>query len=94
VSSRGTALETLRRCTQALEGELSGEERSRLCGLQNQAIQALSNTHKPATLVRAERIRQLERQLTHMQPGERAAAIMERMGIGRSTYYKLRKTLD
>jgi hypothetical protein len=91
VISRGTALETLRRCTQALEGELSSEERSRLCALQNQAIQALSNTHKPATLVRAERIRLLETQMAHMQPGERAAAIRERMDIARSTYYKLRK---
>ena len=93
MSSRGTALETLRRCTQALEGELSSVERSRLCALQNQAIQTLSNTHKPATLGRAERIRQLERQMTDMDPSQRVAAIRERMGIGRSTYSKLRKTL-
>jgi len=65
-----------------------------LCALQNQAIQALSNTHKPRTLARAERIRQLERQMSHMQPGERATAIRERMGLGRSAYYKLRKIPD
>jgi len=91
VSYREAALETLRRCTQALEGELSSEERSRLCALQIQAIQALSNVYKPETIARAERVRQLLRQMAHMAPGDRAAAIRERMGLARSTYYKLRK---
>ena len=87
-------METLRRCAQALVGDLSSAERVRRCALHEQALRALDNTHKPATLARAARIRQLERQMIHMLPGERAAAIMERMGLGRSTYYKLRKTPD
>jgi hypothetical protein len=93
VSSRGAVLETLRRCAQALAGELSGAERVRICALHEQALRALDNTHRPDTIARGIRIRQLERQMIHMQPGERAAAIRERMGIGRSNYYKLRKTL-
>jgi hypothetical protein len=91
MSTRGAALETLRRCAQALEGDLSTEERARLCALQCQAIQFLADPHKPATLARAERIRQLEAKLADMPAGERAAAIMERMPIGRTMYYRLRK---
>ena len=91
MSSRGTALETLRRCAQALVGDLSSAERVRICALHEQALRTLGNTHTPGTIARAARIRQLERQMIHMQPGERAAAIRERMGIGRSTYYKLRQ---
>jgi len=91
MSLRDTALETLRRCTQALENELSSEERARLCALQSQAIQTLSNVHKPETLARAERVRQLLHQMAHMTPGDQAAAIRERMGLARSTYYKLRR---
>lgn len=87
MSLRDAALETLRRCTQALEGEQSSEERSRLCALQNQAIQVLANPRQPQTLARAERVRQLEWQMRHMEPAERAAAIRERMGLARSTYY-------
>jgi hypothetical protein len=94
VSSRGAVLETLRRCAQALAGELCGAERMRICALHEQALRALYSTHKPATIARAARIRQLESQMIHMEPGERAAAIRERMGIARSTYYKLRKTLS
>ena len=39
---------------------------------------------------RLSQLRRLERQLAHMAPGDRAAAIRERMGLSKSAYYKLR----
>jgi hypothetical protein len=94
MNSRGTALETLRRCAQALLGDLSSADRVRICALHEQALRTLYSTPKPTTVARAARIRQLEGQMAHMEPGERAAAIRERLGLGRSAYYKLRKIPD
>lgn len=51
-------------------------------------MQALE--HRPQTLERLAQLRRLERQLSHMPPGKRAAAIRERMGLSKTAYYRLR----
>lgn len=47
--------------------------------------------HRPGTAQLAARIAQLERQMRHMEPGERATAIRRRLGLSKTTFYRLRK---
>jgi hypothetical protein len=91
VKVHATALDTLRRCAEALGRFPAAPERDRLLGLHAAALRMLEEaSHRPATLARAARLRQLERQLAYLDPGERAFAIRERMGLSKSGYYKLR----
>lgn len=50
----------------------------------------LANIAQALEHPRLNQLRRLERQLAHMTPGDRAAAIRERMGLSKSGYYKLR----
>jgi hypothetical protein len=52
------------------------------------------DTRPPATRALAARIEALERAMEHYDAGERAAAIMARLGISRARYYRLRASLD
>lgn len=85
VSARNTVRETLSRCRDAVRRGIGGAE---LDALLAAAVEALE--HRQETRERLAKLRRLERQLAHLSPGERAAAIRQRMGISRSGYYKLR----
>jgi hypothetical protein len=84
LSARSTLLATLGRCREALRRGLAPEVDSMLA----QVMQVLE--HRPRTRERLARLERLERQLAHLPPGERAAAIRERMGLSKTAYYRLR----
>jgi hypothetical protein len=92
---RDIAIGTLRRCGEALAGELSAAERQRMLEMYMEALRVIEcydeRRHRPATVERGARIRTLERQMADKTAGERVRAICERMGISRPTYFRLRK---
>jgi hypothetical protein len=94
VSARAAALATLRRCADALRSEpATPAERERILSLHATALAVLEGVEarrSSGTSAKLERLRTLERQLAHLDPGQRAAAIRERLGLGRSRYYELR----
>jgi hypothetical protein len=53
-------------------------------------LERLRDRRRPATRELCRRIALLERQLAHLEPGARAAAIQQRFRISRSRYYQLR----
>ena len=87
------ALATLRRCQAGLAGDVTPEERARLLALHDEALQLLeqgADRRRLSTAALARRVGQLERQLADRSPGERAAIIQERLGLGRRRFYELK----
>lgn len=92
-----TIVETLRRCQQGLATDAPMAERHRLIALHDEALQLLEEAtahSRASTAALARRVASLEDQLRSFSPGERRAAICERMGISRSRYYELRKLCE
>ena len=79
MSARSAARAMIRRAQDALD-------RGAVSDLPNMLADIAQALEHP----RLNQLRRLERQLAHMAPGERAAAIRERMGLSKSGYYKLR----
>lgn len=74
-------------------GALSGDELIDVAELLHALLRELAerrDTRRRNTRALADRIARLERQLAALPAGERAAAIRERLGLTRSTYYRLR----
>jgi hypothetical protein len=86
---RDTALAVLSRCTSALGTRLDAGERERVRDLYQRALSALT----PSSARRAQDVALLERELRDYPPGERAAAIMSRLKIPRSTFYRIRRSI-
>ena len=85
------ALATLRRCQRGLAHVTSTHERDRLIAAMGDALRLLEATERRiAASELADRIASLERALSHMNAGQRATAIRERLGISKSAYYRLR----
>jgi hypothetical protein len=89
--NRATAVETLRRCVEALSRGPDPAERSRLLELHEQALRMLDPS-RPATRAITNAVARLERKLKHLAPGERVAAICARLHLSRSAYYRHRQS--
>lgn len=89
------AIETLKRCAVGLaRDDLDPRERAALLELHGEALRLLesgADRRRLSTHALARRVADLERRLARMPPGERAAAIQQRLGISRSRYYELRR---
>jgi hypothetical protein len=89
------ALATLRRATEALaDPALDADERARVradLDATLRLLEASADRRRLATPALVERVARLERQLASVDPAERRAAVCRRLGVSRSTYYRLRR---
>ena len=93
MSAAAAAVETLRRCVSALASPgLDAADRERIAALAAAALALLeaAGRSRLPTVALAARVQQLERSLADFDPGERRAAICQRLGVSRSRYYQLR----
>ena len=88
-----TAIATIGRCLDALAGELTEDERARVLGMAEHArrlLKAAASEPRLSTTTIAARVQALDAQLRDRDPGVRRAIICERLGISRSTYFRMR----
>ena len=71
---------------------LLSHQREHLSGLLQCVLQIMElyAQHSPKTLETARRVEKLDRQLAKRPPGERAYIAQQRLGIRRTSFYKLR----
>jgi hypothetical protein len=97
-ASRAALLDELRRCTAELAGEISSAQRVAVLARQARAVRELAMVITPTpradTAEILKRLERLETQMRDMDAGERARAIITRLGLSRAKYYRLRRRLQ
>ena len=96
MSAVEAAIAVVQRCISALANDITAEDRARMVTLATSALAVLEaeGPRRASTARLAERVRELERQLTDRTPGERRRIVCARLGISRAAFYRARRRVS